>query len=164
MPYVGRIVAVAAAALTLAPSAAADPTLASRISDLTGVPTYCWWDWSASDVPDSGGYYRPADATIHLPRFECRPIVRQLRGRTPNDPNALIAFGTALFQLAHERAHAEQHRAGLPLDEHAADCRAAQTFRGLAARAGVGPYKRRWVVRELRAGMGYDPDATRRCW
>jgi hypothetical protein len=164
VPHVGRIAAVAAAALTLAPSAAADPTLASRISDLAGVPTYCWSSWAESDVPDSGGYFRPADATVHLPRFACRPIARQLRGRTPRDPNARIDLGVSLFQLAHERAHAEQHAAGAPLDEDAADCRAAQTWRALAARAGAGPAVRRWLVRELRDGMGYDREKTKRCW
>jgi hypothetical protein len=164
VPYVGRIGAVAAAALTLAPNASADPTLASRISNLAHVRTYCWSSWAESDVPDSGGFFRPADVTVHLPRFACRPIARQLRGRTPRDPNARIDLDVSLFQLPHERAHAEQHAASAPVDEDAADCRAAQTWRGLAAGAGVGPAVRRWLVRELRDGMGYDPDATRRCW
>lgn len=164
MRYVGRIVAVAGAALALAPSAAGDPTLASRISDLAGVPTYCWSDWSASDVPDSGGYFRPADATIHLPRSTCRPIGRQLRRGTPRDPNAWIAFGGALFTLAHERAHADQYATGATLDERDADCRGARAWRGLARRAGVSPAIRRWLVRELRGGMGYDRGETKWCW
>ena len=133
--------------------------IAAALSQVAGAPVFCQ---SGLRLP----YYDPIAQSIVLDQRACDALAAAPRMSRGSDL-ARRRVGVAIFDLAHEVAHVEQARAGLPFDEFEADCRAAGTFGRYAYAVGV---RSRAVMQRMvsfvSAHLGYAPGRTREagCW
>lgn len=132
--------------------------VAATLSQIAGAPVFCHGG--------NASYYDPVARSIVLEQPVCDALAdapRMSRGSEAERRR----IGRAIFFLAHEVAHVEQHRAQKSYGELAADCRAAATFGRYAYAVGVrGRAVMQYMVSHIWWYTGYEPWKTREagCW